>query len=844
MEYNKKIYSAIKKINDIDTYNKYKEDASALENQYEKFKLEKSINDLIDAKIAAANQNGVSSSGGPGGPPFSWFNKNSPRTPNGEPMEPTFEESPIGRSAPLVELGAGEVVAAEGVAALTAASVAATAALVVAAGLLGVEAYNNTFKQTNSGESDVVKNQNILSWLNGYKPGYIRGPDGKYRPPASKGVSSGVSGEGPRGRDHYHPNLKVSQNNSIYGSYGQTTQVAYLGNDADLFDRHGGPIVSNTSIYQSHIDEVANSGSFAVVKDYKESFRAFSINSQSFLVETMSLDISTSQSMKFTAKTDIVITSAQSITLDAPFIIIGGNVTSTGTGGSGGIGGSGGQTYSRPNQGGGYDQQNNNSDSGTSPRTFQMSEPTQGGGGPVNTTNGVGSTDSVGSTGSGDKGSWWTADRQKYAVNYLMKNSGLSQYGAAGLVARWTTEAGDGPSSVNKRSGAFGIGQWLGSRKKDILGNTNFDDQLAHAVTELNSTEKRAANLLRKSSSSMEASMGATAYERAEGYNADTNNDILTHSTPVDAVYGNAFGDKPTAANMPTDGGSTGVSSTGSTGSIPVITGKPLTPGGSTIATSDGANYIVRKGTNMAGVNPMLKAVMGEAIKDLPKGFTVEAISGLDGRANTHNHPNGLAIDYVIYDEHHNPIPNDRVSTGAKYYEMLAQSMRIHGNKMYPHEKFAWGGTWTGKGAPPGGDLMHYQIVKNIAHSAQNGPAEIPGLMSPQELSTYRNSVIARMNAPVQTATTTPTPIKPTTIATNPPAPPHTSPSVTANDSSTKIGDSIMASVKNRKPKKKARGGSLAAGSAQVASKKNTNTHDGKNMSATWLVLHAGTQLA
>lgn len=127
--------------------------------------------------------------------------------------------------------------------------------------------------------------------------------------------------------------------------------------------------------------------------------------------------------------------------------------------------------------------------------------------------------------------SWWTQQRLAYAVNYLVAN-GLSPWGAAALVARWAyVEASGGPASVNPSSGAFGIAQWLGSRKPAIYGNTNFDDQLAYAVSELNGPESRAANVLRGAGDAYTGAVGASMFERAEGYNASTGVDNFTSRT-------------------------------------------------------------------------------------------------------------------------------------------------------------------------------------------------------------------------------------------------------------------------------------------------------------------------
>lgn len=151
-----------------------------------------------------------------------------------------------------------------------------------------------------------------------------------------------------------------------------------------------------------------------------------------------------------------------------------------------------------------------------------------------------------------EAGAWWTPERQSYAANYLVKNAGLSEYGAAGLVARWAgvESSKAGPLSVNPQSGAFGVGQWLGDRRIGIEGNKDFDAQLAHAAKELTpGTEefKRAGlgdavKVLRTAKSENDGARGASMYERAEGYDAKTGNDNFTSKTPVASVYKTVFG--------------------------------------------------------------------------------------------------------------------------------------------------------------------------------------------------------------------------------------------------------------------------------------------------------------
>lgn len=141
---------------------------------------------------------------------------------------------------------------------------------------------------------------------------------------------------------------------------------------------------------------------------------------------------------------------------------------------------------------------------------------------------------------------WWTPDRQAQAYQYLL-SAGLSPYGAAGLVSRWANveSTGQGPLSVNPgRDHAFGIVQWLGPRAVPIRGNTSFEAQLAYVVQELNSSEARAANVLRSASTPEEGAIGASMYERAEHYKAASGTDQWTSRTlaGIPAVLANVGG--------------------------------------------------------------------------------------------------------------------------------------------------------------------------------------------------------------------------------------------------------------------------------------------------------------
>lgn len=148
--------------------------------------------------------------------------------------------------------------------------------------------------------------------------------------------------------------------------------------------------------------------------------------------------------------------------------------------------------------------------------------------------------------GSGSVGTWWTADRVQHAVTRLMNEAGLSEAGAAGLVARWAgIEAPGGPASHNNIGGGHsGIGQWDPNRGGPAMLGASFDDQISHAVSELKTTESRAASVLRNARTPKEGARGASIYERAGGYDALTGMDAFTSSTPVGKILAIIHGAK------------------------------------------------------------------------------------------------------------------------------------------------------------------------------------------------------------------------------------------------------------------------------------------------------------
>lgn len=100
----------------------------------------------------------------------------------------------------------------------------------------------------------------------------------------------------------------------------------------------------------------------------------------------------------------------------------------------------------------------------------------------------------------------------KYAMKFFM-SKGLKEHQAAGLVGNLLRESGLNPKALNRASGAIGIAQWLGDRKKRLVSrygnNPTFNQQLEFVWDELNSTHRRGLEELLKSSTREQAAANA-----------------------------------------------------------------------------------------------------------------------------------------------------------------------------------------------------------------------------------------------------------------------------------------------------------------------------------------------
>lgn len=107
----------------------------------------------------------------------------------------------------------------------------------------------------------------------------------------------------------------------------------------------------------------------------------------------------------------------------------------------------------------------------------------------------------------------------QYALNFF-RNKGLSDAQARGIVGNLMQESRGNHTAINKSSKAFGLAQWLGSRKERLIqkygSNPTVQQQLEFIWEELNTTENKAfQKLLNTNTISDATKIFAKHFERA-----------------------------------------------------------------------------------------------------------------------------------------------------------------------------------------------------------------------------------------------------------------------------------------------------------------------------------------
>ena len=101
------------------------------------------------------------------------------------------------------------------------------------------------------------------------------------------------------------------------------------------------------------------------------------------------------------------------------------------------------------------------------------------------------------------------------ALQYYI-SKGLSPQAAAGIVGMLMSESSLSPDSVNTSSGAYGLAQWLGPRKRELFRRygpkPTFDNQLDYTWYEMNNTHKNALKYLNAAQTPEDAAKAAFGY--------------------------------------------------------------------------------------------------------------------------------------------------------------------------------------------------------------------------------------------------------------------------------------------------------------------------------------------
>lgn len=103
--------------------------------------------------------------------------------------------------------------------------------------------------------------------------------------------------------------------------------------------------------------------------------------------------------------------------------------------------------------------------------------------------------------------------RKQYIANELKKN-GFTDEQTAGIIGNLLQENSTLDPKVVNKIGATGIAQWKGSRKEDFkrlfgkeIGDGSFEEQVKFLIWELNNSEKRAGDLVRRTRSVPDAAV-------------------------------------------------------------------------------------------------------------------------------------------------------------------------------------------------------------------------------------------------------------------------------------------------------------------------------------------------
>lgn len=213
------------------------------------------------------------------------------------------------------------------------------------------------------------------------------------------------------------------------------------------------------------------------------------------------------------------------------------------------------------------------------------------------------------------------ADNRRYVYDRLRRELGLKAFQAAGAVGGLGGESGKtlDPNAVNPTTGALGIGQWLGGRKRGVQKG-NLRQQVDHLIAELKGPERGALNALRNARNIDQAtSAWVRQFERPSPAE-------IRSSMPARLQYArqafNAFGSGDPGPVASTSGGGRGSGS-----STRTIT--ETIPG---VDNRAARFQLVQQFLGEKGSDPLDFALQVRALQDIPDTTTTRTVSSGSSR--------------------------------------------------------------------------------------------------------------------------------------------------------------------------------------------------------------------
>lgn len=144
-------------------------------------------------------------------------------------------------------------------------------------------------------------------------------------------------------------------------------------------------------------------------------------------------------------------------------------------------------------------------------------------------------------------------------IRARLRSGGLSQAQSDGVIAGIYAESGLDPTATNRKSGAFGLGQWLGDRQTELFRrygrNPTWQNQIDYLIWEIKGGDRGGASVAGATTSDAAMRAYITRFMRpAAGY--ETDSDIrralsyLRTQRHLDGGHGRSVGPQVTISNI------------------------------------------------------------------------------------------------------------------------------------------------------------------------------------------------------------------------------------------------------------------------------------------------------